>query len=178
MCVDSRTGDWYVDVLTELPSGPIQALCAHDGRLQLVIGNVVYRQDDTFPATAFIALEVVTGSILLGQGTEGYGRIKRFITTGKHKARHKIEGSVSFDDGVSYAAGGQCVLAPVTVNAGYTTGDTVSLPWAPKRRKGDRVVLKLVTSEDSGPSEGETLNNIQLEIIRKPKARRSSAKGT
>lgn len=178
VCIDSRTGDWYVDVLTELPSGPIQALCAHDGRLQLVIGNVVYRQDATFPATAFIALEVVTGSILLGLGTEGYGRIKRFISTGKHKARHKIEGTVSFDDGVSYTTAGQCVLAPVTVNAGYGAGDTVSLPWAPKRRKGDRVVLRLVTSEDSGPSEGETLNNIQLEIIRKPKARRSSAKGT
>ncbi len=176
VCLDLRTGDWYVDVLTELPSGAIQAICAHQGRIQLVIGNIVYRQDATFPSSAFISMTAITGSIVLGSGTEGYGKLKRFITTGKHRARHKIEGSASFDDGVTFGTAGQCVAAPVTVNAGFSAGDTVSKAWAPKRRKGDRVVLKIVTTEDSGASEGETLSNIQLEVIRKRKARRAAAK--
>jgi hypothetical protein len=179
VCLDLRTGDWYVDVLTELPAGVIQAICAHQGRIQIVIGNIVYRQDATFPASAFISMQVITGSIVIGTGTEGYGKLKRFITTGKHKARHNIEGTVSFDDGVTFGTAGQCVAAPVTVNAGFSAGDTVSKTWAPKRRKGDRVVLKIVQTADSAvASEGETLSNIQLEIIRKRKARRSSAKGT
>lgn len=179
VCLDLRTGDWYVDVLTELPSGPIQAICAYDGRIQLVIGNIVYRQDNSYPASAFISMQVITGSIVLGDGTEGWGRIKGFITTGKHRARHAIEGSVSFDDGVTFGTAGQCVAAPVTINSGYSAGDTVSLRWRPKRRKGDRAVLKIVQTADSATaSEGETLSNIQLEIIRKRKARRSAAKGT
>lgn len=177
--LDLRTGDWYVDVLTELPAGVIQAICAHQGRIQLVIGNIVYRQDNTYPASAFISMQVITGSIVLGDGTEGYGRLKGFVTTGKHRARHKIEGTVSFDDGVTFGAAGQCVAAPLTFNAGFAAGDTVSQRWRPKRRKGDRVVLKIVQTADSGvASEGETLSNIQIEIIRKRKARRSAAKVT
>lgn len=176
--LDLRTGDWYVDVLTELPAGVIQAICAHAGRIQLVIANIVYRQDNTYPASAFISMQVITGSIVLGDGTEGYGRIKGFITTGKHRARHKIEGSVSFDDGVTFGTAGQCVPAPVTINSGFSANDTVSQRWRPKRRKGDRAVLKIVQTVDSGASEGETLSNIQIEIIRKRKARRSAAKVT
>lgn len=178
VALDLRTGDWYLDELTEVPSGAIQALCAHEGRLQLVVGNVVYRQDDSFPAASFISMTVVTGSIQLGQGPEGYGKLKGFVTTGKHRARHKVEGTVSFDDGVTFGTAGQCVAAPVTINSGYSAGDTVSLRWSPKRRKGDRVVVKIQTAEDSGASEGETLSHIQLELIRKRKTRRASAKGT
>lgn len=177
--LDLRTGDWYVDVLTELPAGTIQAICAHQGRIHLVIANIVYRQDNTYPASAFISMQVITGSIVLGQGTEGYGRLKGFITTGKHRARHNIEGTVSFDDGVTFTSAGQCVPAPVNINGGFAAGDTVSQKWRPHRRKGDRVVLKIVQTADSGvASEGETLSNIQLEIIRKRKVRRSAAKGT
>ncbi len=177
VCTDLRTGDWYVDVLSELPAGPIQALCEHLGRIHLVIGGLVYRQDNSFPASAFIAMTVITGSFA-PSGTEGYCKLKGFISTGKFKARHKIEGTVSFDDGVTFTTSGQCVAAPVTVNSGYTAGDTVSLVWRPRRRKGDRFVLKLSTSVDSGASEGETLSAITLEVIRKRKSRRASAKGT
>lgn len=177
VCSDLRTGDWYVDDLSELPAGPIQAVAEHLGRIHLVIAGLVYRQDSVFPATAFIPMTVVTGSIA-PSGTEGYTRLKGFISTGKHRARHKIEGDVSFDDGVTFGTAGQCVTTPVTVNAGYSAGDTVSLRWRPKRRKGDRFVVRLRTTEDSGASEGETLSNITLEVIRKQKSRRSAAKGT
>lgn len=177
VCSDLRTGDWYVDDLSELPSGPIQSICEHLGRIHICIGGLVYRQDTTFPASAFIGMTVITGSIA-PSGTEGYCKLKGFISTGKFKARHKLEGDVSFDDGVTFDTAGQCVSAPVTVNGGYTAGDTVSLRWRPKRRKGDRFVLRLRTTVDSGASESETLSNITLEVIRKQKSRRSSAKGT
>ncbi len=177
VCTDLRTGAWYVDDLSELPSGPIQSVCEHQGRIHLVIGGLVYRQDTTFPASAFIPMTVVTGSIAPA-GTEGYCKLKGFISTGKHRARHKIEGDVSFDDGVTFGTAGQCVAAAVTVNSGFSAGDTVSKTWRPKRRKGDRFVLRLRTTEDSGASEGETLSNITLEVIRKRKSRRASAKGT
>jgi hypothetical protein len=177
VCTDLRTGDWYVDDLSELPSGPIQSICEHLGRIHLVIGGLVYRQDTTFPASAFIPMTIVTGSIA-PSGTEGYCKLKGFLSTGKFRARHKIEGDVSFDDGVTFGTAGQCVSAAVTINSGYTAGDTVSRAWRPKRRKGDRFVLRLRTTEDSGASEGETLSNLTLEVIRKRKSRRSSAKGT
>lgn len=175
IALDLSTGHWSVDVLSELPSGAIQSICAHDGRLQLCINNTIYRQDNTYAAAAFIGMTVITGSIA-PSGTEGYSKLKRFLSTGKHKGRHKIEGTVSFDDGVTFSSAGQCVAAPVTVNSGYSAGDTVSKSWAPKRRKGDRFVLKLVTTEDSGASEGETLSNLAIEVIRKRKARRAAAK--
>jgi hypothetical protein len=177
VCTDLRTGAWYVDDLSELPSGPIQSICEHHGRVHLAIGGLIYRQDTTFPASAFIGMTVVTGSVAPA-GTEGYCKLKGFISTGKHRARHKIEGDVSFDDGVTFGTAGQCVSAAVTVNAGFSAGDTVSKTWRPKRRKGDRFVLRLRTTEDSGASEGETLSNITLEVIRKRKSRRSAAKGT
>jgi hypothetical protein len=177
VCSDLRTGDWYVDDLSELPSGPIQSICEHQGRIHLVIGNLVYRQDTTFPASAFIGMTVVTGSIA-PSGTEGYCKLKGFLSTGKHRARHKIEGDVSFDDGVTFGTAGQCVSAPVTVSSGFSAGDTVSKTWRPKRRKGDRFVIRLRTTEDSGASEGETLSSLTLEVIRKRKSRRAAAKGT
>jgi hypothetical protein len=177
VCSDLRTGDWYVDNLTELPSGPIQAICEHLGRIHLVIGGLIYRQDTTFPASAFIPMTVITGSIA-PSGTEGYCKLKGFLSTGKHRARHKIEGDVSFDDGVTFGTAGQCVSAAVTVNAGFSAGDTVSKAWRPKRRKGDRFVLRLRTTEDSGASEGETLSALTLEVVRKRKSRRAAAKGT
>lgn len=177
VCTDLRAGAWYVDDLSELPSGPIQSITEHLGRIHLVIGGLVYRQDTTFPASAFIPMTVITGSIA-PSGTEGYCKLKGFLSTGKHRARHKLEGDVSFDDGVTFGAAGQCVSAPVTVNSGYSAGDTVSKAWRPKRRKGDRFVLRLRTTEDSGASEGETFSNLTLEVIRKRKSRRASAKGT
>lgn len=177
VCTDLRTGAWYVDDLSEAPDGPIQSIAEHQGRLHLVIGGLVYRQDTTFPASEFIPMTVITGSIA-PSGTEGYCKLKGFISTGKHKARHDIEGDVSFDDGVTFGTAGQCVSAAVNVNSGYSAGDTVSLRWRPKRRKGDRFVLRLRTTEDSGASEAQTLSNITLEVIRKRKSRRSSAKGT
>lgn len=177
VATDLRTGAWYVDDLTELPSGPIQSITEHLGRIHLVIGGLVYRQDTSFPASAFIGMTIVTGSIS-PSGTEGYCRLKGFVSTGKHRARHKIEGDVSFDDGVTFGTAGQCVSAAVTINSGYSAGDTVSRAWRPKRRKGDRFVIRLRTTEDSGASEGETLSNITLEVVRKRKSRRASAKGT
>lgn len=174
---DLRNGSWYVDDLSELPSGPIQALCEHQGRIHLAIGGLVYRQDTSYPATAFIPVTVVTGSIAPA-GTEGYCRLKGFLSTGKFRGAHDIEGDVSFDDGVSFTSAGQCVTAPVEVDSGYTAGDTVSLRWRPKRRKGDRFVIRLRVTESDGASEAQTLSNLTLEVIRKRKSRRSSAKGT
>jgi len=177
VCTDLRNGAWYVDDLSELPSGVIQSICEHQGRIHLVIDGLVYRQDTTFPATSFIPMTLITGSVA-PSGTEGYCKLKGFISTGKHRARHKLEGDVSFDDGVTFGTAGQCVTAPVTIDTGYSADDTVSKSWRPKRRKGDRFVLRLRTTEDSGASEGETLSSITLEVIRKRKSRRSAAKGT
>lgn len=178
VAVDARNGAWYVDDLTEIPAGPIQAICEHQGRIHLCVGGIVYRQDITYPATAFIPVTIITGGIA-PNGVEGYSRLRSIITTGRFKARHKIDVNVSFDDGVTFAAAGATQTAPVTVNAGFTAGDTVSLNWRPKRRKGDRFVLKIeLTADTATASEGETLTAIQLEVIRNKKARRSAAKVT
>lgn len=175
--LDLRNGAWYVDTLSEIGgAAPIQAICEHQGRLHVVVANVVYRQDNTFPATAFIPLTIITGSIA-PSGIEGWNRLKSVVTTGKFRARHQAEVTVSFDDGVTFGAGGQCVAAPVSVNSGFTANDTVSLRWFPKRRKSDRYVLKIAITTDGVASEGQTLSSLQLEVVRKRKARRASAKG-
>ncbi len=174
--VDTRSGDWYVDTLDEIGdgSGLVDSICEHEGRLYLVIGGVVYQQDDTYPAVSFIPLTVITGRIAPA-GTEGWFRLRRFITTGEHRDDHAIEGDVSFDDARSFIP---CVSAPVELltgtGANYAVGETTSLPWAPRRRKGQGVNIRLRTTPlDSAPSEGQTLNNIQLEVIRNRKARRA-----
>lgn len=175
--LDLRMGAWYVDDLTELPAGPIQAICEHKGQVHVVVGGIVYRQDQTFPATAFIPMTIITGGIA-PSGTDGYARLRSIVTTGKFRGAHNIDVNVSYDDGVTFSSAGQTQTAPVAVNAGFSANDTVSLNWRPHRRKGDRFVLKLTTSSLSGASEQQTLSSVQLEVIRNKKARRQSAKNT
>lgn len=170
--VDTRSGDWYVDTLDEIGdgSGLVDAICEHDGRLHLVVSGVVYRQDITYPAVSFIPLTVITGAIAPA-GTEGWFRNRREITTGEYKGPHNMELDVSYDDGHSFIP---CVSAPVAIAAAdYDVGETVSLPWAPRRRKGQRVNIRIRLTALSGASEGQTLSNIQGEIIRNKKARRA-----
>jgi hypothetical protein len=175
--VDTRSGDWYVDTLDEIGdgSGLVDAICEHEGRLHLVVSGVVYRQDTTYPAASFIPLTLITGALAYG-GTEGWWKIRRFISTGEFKDDHGIEGDVSFDDCKTFIP---CVTAPVELTAGagddeYTAGESTSLPWTPRRKKAQRCNLRLrTTAIAAAPSEGQTLNNIQIEVIRNKKARRA-----
>jgi hypothetical protein len=170
--VDTRSGDWYVDTLDEIGdgSGVVTAITAHLGRLHLVIGGVVYRQDATYPATAFIPVTVITGRIA-PSGTEGWFRLRGIVTTGRKLGSHKAEVDVSYDDGKNYIP---CVSAPVTISTAYAVEETVSLPWYPRRRKGQGVTLRFrLTALAAAPSEAQTLSNIQLEVIRNKKARRA-----
>jgi hypothetical protein len=174
--VDTRTGDWYVDTLDEIGdgSGLVDAICEHEGRLHLVIGGVVYRQDATYPAVSFIPLTLITGA-LAPSGTEGWWRLKRYITTGEFKSDHRIEGDISLDDGNTWIP---CVSAPVeVVDTEYTFTESVSLPWSPRRRKAQRALLRLRMTAPGGISadagEGQTFTNIQVEVIRNRKARRA-----
>jgi hypothetical protein len=176
--VDTRSGDWYVDTLDEIGdgSGLVDSICEHDGRLHLVVGGVVYRQDATYPAASFIPVTIITGAIAPA-GTEGWWRLAGFITTGEHKGAHKIEGDVTFDDGVSYIPS---VAAPVELVTGsgddeYTVGESTSLPWYPRRRKAQRCNIRIrMTAPTSGAaSEAQTLSNIQIEVIMNKKARRA-----
>jgi hypothetical protein len=172
VCLDLRSGDWYVDELTELPSGGIQAICEHLGRIHLVIGNIVYRQDVTYPATAFIPVTIITGSIAAA-GTEGWFRLRGATTTGKMKGNHNIEVDVSYDDGANFIPS---VSAPVAVQtSSFAVGATVSKRWFPRRRKAERAVVRLrLTALSAAASEAETLSNLQLEVIRNKKARRAA----
>jgi hypothetical protein len=176
--VDARSGDWYIDTLTEIGdgSGLVDAICEHEGRLHLVIGGVVYRQDTDYTATSFIPWELVTGA-LAPAGTEGWLRFARFITTGRFKDDHQLELDVSYDDEVSWIP---TVTAPVAVEGGaaadeYAADETVSLKWSPRRRKANRALVRVRVTELSGAgaSEAQTLTNIQAEIIRNKKARRA-----
>ena len=170
VALDIRTGDWYIDELVELPSGPIQALCEHKGRLQLVIGGLVYQQDNTYPASAFIPVTIETGRINAA-GPEGWFRTRGFVTTGKMLANHRIEVDVTYDDGKNYIP---CRPAPVDIQTSrYAEGDTVSLRWFPRRRKGEGPRARIRITELSGASQGQTLTNLQVEVIRNKKARRA-----
>ena len=175
--VDTRSGDWYVDTLDEIGdgSGLVDAICEHAGRLHLVVSGVVYRQDTTYAAAEFIPWGFVTGA-LAPAGTEGWLRFRRFISTGRFKTDHAIEVDVSYDDEVSWIP---CVAAPVAVEGGsdpdeYAADETVSLTWAPRRRKGNRALVRVrVTDSGAGAGEAQTLSNLQAEVIRNRKARRA-----
>jgi hypothetical protein len=176
--VDTRTGDWYVDTLDEIGdgSGLVDAICEHDGRLHLVVGGVVYRQDITYPAASFIPVTIITGA-LAPAGTEGWWRLQGFWTTGEHKGGHKIEGDVSYDEGQTWIP---TVSAPVELATGvgaddYAVGESVSLAWYPRRRKCSRALIRLRITAPTGSaaSEAETLTNIQYGAIRNRKARRA-----
>lgn len=176
--VDTRTGDWYVDTLDEIGdgSGLVDAICEHEGRLVLVIGNTVYRQDTSYPASAFIPVTLVTGAIAAA-GTEGWWRSRGIITTGEHKGDHCIEVDVSYDDKNSWV---DTVSAPVELDTGagadqYTVGESTSLAWYPQHRKCARAFVRIrLTALSAQPSEAQTLTNIQIEAIRNKKARRAA----
>jgi hypothetical protein len=179
--VDSRTGDWYVDTLDEIGdgSGVVSALCEHEGRLHLIVGGVVYRQDEGYPAAAPIPLELVTGA-LAPAGTEGWWRLPDIVTTGSFRGDHAIEVDVSYDDEQSWIP---TVTAPRELVAGagddeYAVGETASLRWVPRRRKCNRALIRIrLTAVDDAPSEAQTLTNIQIGAIRNKKARRAVKQG-
>jgi hypothetical protein len=175
--VDTRSGDWFVDTLDEIGSGTglVDAICEHDGRLHLLVGGIVYRQDITYPAVSFIPMTLITGA-LAPQGTEGWWRNQGFWTTGTYKGPHCLEGDVSFDDGLTWIP---CVSAPVqlvtgSADAEYSVDESTSLPWHPRRRKAQRANIRLrMTALSAQASEGQTLSNIQVGVIRNKKARRA-----
>jgi hypothetical protein len=139
------------------------------------VGGVVYRQDIAYPAASFIPLTVITGAVAPA-GTEGWFRLRGVVTTGGHQGNHCLELDVSYDDGNSWIP---TVSAPEQLETGagaaqYTVGETVSLAWYPRRRKGGRALIRIrMTALAAAASEGQTLTNIQLEIIRNKKARRA-----
>jgi hypothetical protein len=141
----------------------------------LLVGGVVYRQDITYPAVSFIPMTIITGA-LAPQGTEGWWRLQGIWTTGLHKGDHCIEADVTFDDGQTYIP---CVSAPVELDTGpgdaqYTVDESTSLPWYPRRRKAQRANIRLrMTALSAQASEGQTLSNIQVGVIRNKKARRA-----
>jgi hypothetical protein len=175
--VDTRSGDWYVDTLDEIGdgSGVVQSICAHEGRLHLVVGNVVYRQDITYPASEFIPVTIVTGAIAPA-GTEGWLRLPDIVTTGAFKGDHCIEVDVSYDDEQTYIP---TVSAPRELEAGsgateYAVDETVSERWVPRRRKCNRALVRIrLTALAAAASEAQTLSNIQIGVIRNKKARRA-----
>lgn len=174
--VDTRTGDWYVDTLDEIGdgSGLVDSICEHNGRLHLVVGGVVYRQDTSYPATEFIPVTVVTGAIAPA-GTEGWWRLRDIVTTGEHKGDHAIEVDVSYDDKHTWV---DCVVSPVERETGagddqFSVGETISLYWAPEQRKCARAFIRIRLTESNGPSEAQTLTNIQIGAIRNKKPRRA-----
>lgn len=180
--VDTRTGDWYVDTLDEIGdgSGLVDAITEHEGRLHLVIGGVVYQQDITYPAASFIPVTIITGA-LAPAGTEGWWRQQGFWTTGEYKGPHCIEGDTSYDEGHTWIP---CVSAPVELATGsdpdeYAVGESVSLPWYPRRRKCSRALIRIRMTAPTGgaASEGQTFTNLQYGAIRNKKARRAVKQG-
>lgn len=174
--VDTRSGDWYVDTLDEIGdgSGLVDSICEHEGRLILVVGGVVYQQDDDYPATAFIPLTIITGRVAPA-GTEGWLRFQGAITTGEHKGPHCTEVDFSYDDCKTFIP---TVAAPRELDTGtgedeYQVDETTSEAWHPRRRKAQGANIRIRMTELDGPSEGETFSNIQLSVIRNKKARRA-----
>ena len=170
---DTRSGVWYVDTLEDVGGGPIRAMCEHLGRLVVVVGTAVYRQDTSFPGGSFLPLTIETGSIAPA-GTDGWARLKGWSTTGKFYGSHEIEALVSFDDGQEYHS---TVLEPEGVS-GLVVGETVELPWYAQRRKGNRFRLKILVTadQDATPSQAQSLTHLQLEVVRNRKPSRKGRK--
>jgi len=172
---DTRAGVWYVDTLEDLGGGPIRAMVEHLGRLVVVVGTTVYRQDTAYPGASFLPLTARTGSIAASAYFDGWARLKGFSTTGKFKGSHRVEAVVSYDDGLA-GSFHSCVIEPLDVE-GLAINETIELPWYPPRRKGNRFVIEIrITADaDDTPSQAQTLNHLQLEVIR---GRKASRKGT
>lgn len=170
---DTRSGTWYVDTLEDVGGGPIRAMCEHLGRLVVVVGTTVYRQNTTHPGGSFLPLTVRTGAIAPA-GTDGWCRLKGWSSTGKFYGAHEIESLVSYDDGQTFHS---TVVQPEDVS-GRTVGETVELPWYPQRRKGNRFVIefRLTADQDDTASQAQSLTHLQLEVIRNRKASRKSRK--
>lgn len=172
---DTRAGVWYVDTLEDLGGGPVRAICEHLGRLVVVVGTTVYRQNTTQPGGSFLPLTVRLGAFA-PTGVDGWFRLKGFTTTGKFKGSHEIEALVSYDDGRegSFLS---CVREPEHVSE-LSADESVDLPWYPPRRKGNRatIEIRLTADRDDTASQAQTLSNIELEVIRNEKAARKPRK--
>ncbi len=169
---DSRTGDWMVDELDEFDGAPVQAACAHEGRLALVVGGVVYVQDNAFPHATFVEYDVALG-VVAPTGTEGWCRLVSVTATGALKGNCTLDAFISYDDedGRDEVSMGE---EPFELEVDEV-GQAVSVQWWPARRKGSRFFLRFpVRALGDDATEGVLLNNITLEIQRARKASRKA----
>ena len=170
VCHDTRSGEWYVDTLSDL-GGPITAMCEHESRLAVVVGGRVYLQDTTFPASTFLAYGVTTGSVA-PFGADAHGRLVSVTVAAEYRGDCQVQASVSYDDEGSFTAIG----TPFAVSS-LSSGDTVELQWWPLRRKGSRFTLRFEVTAPSGgaATEGLLLNNLTLEVQSAKRARRATS---
>jgi hypothetical protein len=172
---DTRAGVWYVDTLEDLGGGPVRAITEHLGRLVVVVGTTVYRQDASHPGAAFLPLTVRLGAFAPA-GPDGWFRLKGFTSLGKFKGVHEMQARVSFDDGLADSFL-DCRQIPTLVDDDLAVDETVEMPWYPVRRKGARATIELqMTASESTPSQGQTLTALELEIIGNRKASRKRKK--
>jgi hypothetical protein len=170
VCHDTRSGEWYVDTLSDL-GGPITAMCEHESRLAVVVGGRVYLQDVAFPASAFLEYGVTTGAIA-PYGADAHGRLVSVTVAAEYRGDCEVQASISYDDEGSFTAIG----TPFAVS-GLSSGDTVELQWWPLRRKGSRYTLRFDVTAPSGgaATEGVLLNHLTLEVQRARRPRRTAS---
>jgi hypothetical protein len=158
---DTRSGDWYVDNLTEHDSAPVQAACEHLGRLVLVIDGEVHYQNTGFVADTFIPYEFQT-ACLAPSGTEGWTKLVSFTSTCTSYGDCTVDALISYEDGADETS---TLDSPYEID-GLDVGQNVGgLQFWPYRRKGSRFSLKFrVDALGDEPSAGVTFSALTLEV--------------
>lgn len=97
------------------------------------------------------------------QGTGGNGRHLAIVAIGELLAPTQVYAACSYDGGVNWTNLAPFVLSP---SRSFFAGQTYQLQWVPRRRKIERVRIKLVQGDEgifgAGATQGFAINQVTL----------------
>jgi hypothetical protein len=144
---------------------PVKASVAFGGRLVVSTATDVITADPT--AVGDLGSTVIRGewesADIYPMGTAGAGRHLMVSVIGEIRGFCLLTAFLSYDGGVTWTGTRMFQLAPAF---GFSLDKSVTLQWVPKRRKIERVRLKLVMADEPSTPTGATrafaLNQITM----------------
>lgn len=150
---DLRRKVWSVD-----PIGVVTSIVEYNGRLALVLADVVQLQDAVVGSGAMPTLSVRTGSIRLFNA-QGRGNLFRIGLLGTYRGDCSIQGYISYDDGLTWTAMG---AAYSITSATYSTDAAIDLQFDPPEHDVSRFALRFDVTGGSNTA-GVYLHAFSLE---------------
>lgn len=159
---DFRTEQWFEDEPFITTDGAaIEALTSFGDTIAYLSAGLVYHQvagSFTDGAGSFITTVLQTHP-LYPFGVGGYGQIYELLLTGEYRGACTLFCSVSYDDGLTFAAVGSFELTSLTA------GQTVQRKWTLAQDITSSVVVRFEVAVGPGalgPTEGLVFNQLDL----------------